>query len=123
MCELYYMCQRSISYEKLTEGVNESMLETFRLDTFEIGDKFKVLYEEDQYIEIVLVRAEVSKYQNPYINRIAFSLIFTGEKHIYMESGTYTMEQEKVGRFEIGISPILPLKGDTQSHYFEAVFS
>lgn len=99
------------------------MLETFRVDTFDIGDKFKVFYGENEYVEIVLVKAEISKYQNPCLNRQAFSLIFTSDKQILIESGTYHMGQDKVGEFDMGISPIIPIGGDVLSHYYEAAFS
>jgi len=99
------------------------MLDTFTLETFSAGDIFKVFYGEGQYVEITLVRASESKYKNPFSGRQPFLLLFKGDKNVRIEAGCYSMEQEKVGVFEMSITPTLPPGGDWEANYYEAAFS
>jgi|GEM_PF-1881504 hypothetical protein len=99
------------------------MLSTFTIDTFSTGDIFKVFYGQGQYVEIILVQVSASKYKSPLSKRDPFLLVFQGNKEIMIEAGCYDMEQEKVGSFEMAITPTMPLKGDWESNYYEAAFS
>lgn len=99
------------------------MLEKFTVNTFNEGDVFKLFYGDGQYVEITLVKSAISKYNNPISERDPFFLAFTSEKEIWIESGCYNMEQEKVGNFDLTITPTMPLKRDGQFNYYEAVFS
>lgn len=99
------------------------MLETFTLTTFCEGDIFKVRIEAEQVLEIQLVQARPGKYQMPAGMREPFSLIFKGSKEIWLPQGSYVMEHEIQGIFELFIVPVLPpLKEDEEWFYYEAFF-
>lgn len=99
------------------------MLENFVIDTFQIGDAFKVFYGEKLYVEIVLAKASLGKYKSPVLKREPFLWVFRSSKEIYIESGTYSMQQEKVGNFEMFITPTMSLNEEGEFNYYEAVFS
>lgn len=99
------------------------MLETFTIDTFSVGDVFKVFYEQNQYVEITLAKAYFGKYKNPLSNRETFLWVFRSNKEIWIEPGCYKMEQEKKGEFDLSITPTMPLVEEGQFNYYEAAFS
>lgn len=99
------------------------MLEKINVETFQPGDVFKVYYSDVQYVEITLVQAVNLKVMNPISERKPFSLTFKGNKEVWINSGTYPMEQERLGAFEMFITPVVPLGNDSNSNYYEAVFS
>ncbi|KAJ50729.1 hypothetical protein BD780_002580 [Clostridium tetanomorphum] len=99
------------------------MLDNFVIDTFQIGDLFKVFYGEGQYVEITLAKATRGKYRNPALKREPFLWVFKSSKEIWIESGTYKMQQEKVGNFGMFITPTQPLNEEGKFNYYEAVFS
>jgi hypothetical protein len=99
------------------------MLETIKLETFQTGDIFKVSYGDAQHVEIILAKIVSLQRMNPISGRKPFSLIFRGRKEIWINSGTYPMEQERLGAFEMFITPVVPLGNDSSSNYYEAVFS
>lgn len=99
------------------------MLETFTKETFSVGDNFKVYYEEEKFIEIVLTKIQTGKYKMPSQFREPFSLIFKGSKEGLLSQGICKVVHDKVGTFEICIAPIVPLDGDTEAYYYEAAFS
>ncbi|WPC43961.1 DUF6916 family protein [Clostridium sp. JS66] len=97
------------------------MLENFTIGTFSVGDVFKVFYGEGQHVEITLVQVSASKFKIPNLKREPFFLVFSSNKEIWIETGCYSMEQEKVGNFEMAITPTAPLDG--KFNYYEAAFS
>lgn len=99
------------------------MLEVFTVETFIVGDEFKLFYGEGQHVVITLAQASVSKFKNTILKRDPFFLVFTSDNEIWIDAGCYNMEQERVGNFEMSITPTAPLKVGGQFNYYEAVFS
>jgi hypothetical protein len=98
------------------------MLETFNAETFNVGDNFKVYYEEEKFIELILEKINKKKYKVPSGFREPFSLIFKGPKEAMLSQGNWKMVQDKIGTFEIFIVPVVHPNGSTEA-YYEAVFS
>lgn len=99
------------------------MIETFRRETFSEGDVVKVFYEEDKYVEMVLTKTYEGRHKVAFLEREPFAWIFRTEKNIFIEAGCYKMEQSKVGSFEMMINPVVPLVGQNEYNFYEAVFS
>lgn len=99
------------------------MIGTFNIDTFSEGDVFKVFYGDNQHIEITLVKAELSKYKHESMAREPFSWTFKCDKEILIEAGCHSMEQDKVGKFEMTINPIVTPIGESEHNFYEAIFS
>lgn len=99
------------------------MLETFKIDSFCEGDVFKVFYDEDKSVEMTLAKIYQGQHKTPFLDRSPFAWVFKTENYIFIEPGCYTMSQEKVGQFEMTINPVVPLIGQENYHFYEAVFS
>ncbi|ADK16081.1 DUF6916 family protein [Clostridium ljungdahlii] len=99
------------------------MLGAFTNKTFSVGDIFKVSDDEENFFEIVLVKVSEGKYKMSNAKRDPFTLIFKRKKDIFINQGTYKIEQEKVGIFHIFMTPMLPLDGDQEAYYYQACFS
>lgn len=100
------------------------MIENIQMDTFAIGDVFKLYYDEEQFVELVLERIDKGRFPVPEFCRTPFTLTFKLSKDVYLEPGTHTLAQAKVGRVDININPVLPPNGQMEAfHFYEAVFS
>jgi len=99
------------------------MIDNITSKTFNEGELFNVYYEEDKFIEFKLSKIRIGKYKIPGIDREPFALIFTSSKEIQLNQNTYKMVNNRVGEFFIFIVPIIPLPGEHDQYYYEAVFS
>lgn len=99
------------------------MIQTFTLETFSIGDRFKIYYEEEKFIELTLAKVEKGKYKLPDEFRQPFSMLFRSSKEVELLQGMYNMVHDKVGNFELFIVPVLPNSRGVEGNYYEAVFS
>lgn len=50
-----------------------------------------------------------------------FSLLFTGPREALLQQGVYKFEHQKIGRFEMFITPVIP--PENSRYYYEAVFN
>ncbi|MCX7922338.1 MAG: hypothetical protein N3B21_10080 [Clostridia bacterium] len=99
------------------------MIETFTMQTFAEGDAFKVYYGDEQFVEMVLYKALEGKNKLPSMFRKPFSLIFKAAREVFFNQGVYKIEHEKVGCFEICITPTVSPDGGQEAFYYEACFN
>lgn len=98
------------------------MLETFHIETLKIGDGLKLYYNESDYIELQLIKATKSRYQN-HGGREGFSWLFTAGNQYWIEPGMHKVQHELLGEFDLGLSQVVPPIGETEFSYFEACFN
>jgi Domain of unknown function (DUF6916) len=95
------------------------MLENLKLNSFSdyLGTKFLAYRGDDKGVELELIQAE-DKRSNARQER--FALLFRGPLDMVIEQGTYSMEHDKLGSFDLFIVPI----GVNESgREYEAVFN
>ncbi len=88
-------------------------------DTFQplIGNKFKIIFEENEILELELIR--VDDKSNDAIE--SFSLIFYGPPNFILHQSIYRFYHELIGDFELFIVPVQSSTA-TAIHY-QAIFN
>lgn len=98
------------------------MLETFSIDTFQprVGEIFHFVAGD---VRLPTKLTEVHRWSDASANgrpRQPFSLIFHTVPDAIVPQGTYVVEHEEMGRFELFLGPIGP---DERGMRYEAVFT
>ena len=84
-----------------------------------INTKFRLPLDASNYLELELIEVNANeRLREEGIDN--FSIIFRGPRVQYLPQGTYRMEHERAGQFEIFI---VPIRGDDAGYYYEAVFN
>jgi hypothetical protein len=91
------------------------MLETFTVATFSphVGDKFRVFYNPTSALELTLASAEElgtasAREWSRASGRAPFNLTFAGPREAFLPQGTYRIEHDDLGSFELFIVPLGP---------------
>jgi hypothetical protein len=106
------------------------MPEDLRLGDFSphLNTTFRALYAPEQSLELVLIEAtdpDAHKEVKPR-RQERFTLLFRGgEKGALLRDGIYKFRHERMGEFDLYISPvhIPPVEPDEAGVYYEAVFN
>jgi hypothetical protein len=85
-----------------------------------LGEKFRVVAEEVEGLELELIEASPIKTQQPGATRPPFSLVFRGPAEPVMNQQIVPLEHDTMGRLDIFLVPIGP---DEQGMQYEAIFS
>lgn len=103
------------------------MIETFTHATFagHIGEPFRVRLDDSDALELRLVEATVigsasARRWAEGGGREPFTLVFRGRKDVVLPQGTYQMEHDEIGAFDVFLVPIGP---DAEGMRYEAVFT
>lgn len=99
------------------------MLDTFHVETLKVNESLKIFFSENDYVELKLVQANKSNFENASDFREGFSWIFTTPIGVSLEAGTYKVYHETLGEFELGLTPIVPPIGEVEFAYYEACFN
>src|SRR2546427_1895642 len=85
-----------------------------------LGTKFRVKLETQQIdLELVEIEGYVSK-PNEQTGLERFSVFFSGPSEVSLPQGTYHLEHERMGEFEIFI---VPIARNEKGFRYEAVFN
>jgi hypothetical protein len=100
------------------------MSEDLRLEDFSphLNTAFRAFYEPEQALELILIEAtdpDEHKEVKPK-RQERFSLLFRGEKGRLLRDGIYKFRHERMGEFDLYISPV---DHDEAGVYYEAVFN
>jgi hypothetical protein len=90
---------------------------------------FRVYADADKTVELLLAKAMVSrdtqvkrgKGRGGDAGNEKFSLLFTGPREGLLQQRIYKFEHERIGRFEMFITPVVPK--ENSRYYYEAVFN
>jgi hypothetical protein len=95
------------------------MIENLHRDIFseQLNTKFRIHLADDKSLELELVEAKDSG-SNPRQER--FSILFRGPANIYIQQGTYRIEHDKIGAFDL---MIVPIAADKEGISYEAIFN
>jgi hypothetical protein len=99
----------------------EGVLESFTSDTFagRVGETFRVTTPDGRSFDTTLVEAEVCGPARSRF-RVPFSLLFRGPLDVLVPQGTYRIEHDELGHFELFIVPVGP---DDEGMCYEAIFA
>ena len=98
------------------------MLETFTRSTFEplLGDTFRVHLGGPGAIEVVLTDASELSMASARPDRTPFSIVFRGPAGGILPQGTYRMDHQGLGAFDLFL---VPIGADGEAVRYEAVFT
>jgi hypothetical protein len=90
---------------------------------------FRVYADADRTVDLKLTKAALAKETSAKAGKRRpgdagnekFSLLFTGPRDALLQQRIYKFEHEKIGRFEMFITPVVPQ--DNNRYYYEAVFN
>ena len=94
------------------------MIETFTEGTFldHLNTKFRVFGEAADPLDIELLT--VTSLSSP--RQVQFAILFQGPGNLLLPQGTYTLEHEALGRFELFL---VPVGKNSDGFQYEAVFN
>ena len=81
------------------------------------GSKFQVQVDENNSVELELT--EVSELK-VFPRQEEFAILFRGPSDAFLDQGARLFTHDQMGQFELFI---VPVKGDEQGFYYEAVFN
>jgi hypothetical protein len=87
-----------------------------------LGETFRAVVEPENQLELELVEVEVlgsAPPQDPP-RRESFSIVFRGPKDNALAQGTFRMEHDEIGGFDIFL---VPIGEDQDGRQYEAIFN
>lgn len=97
------------------------MLESFTVETFgdRVGERFRMRVDDATEVEVELT--EVSRLREGAEGRRAsFSIVLRGPAEPVLPQGTYRLEHDELGEFDLFLVPVGP---DDEGMRYEAVFT
>ena len=83
----------------------------------QLNTKLRLSAGAEKFIEVELIEV-VDGFEVP--GQDSFSAVFRGPLEAFFPQGTYLLEHERLGRFELFL---VPIRRDTEGFAYEAVFN
>jgi hypothetical protein len=95
------------------------MLETLNAETFSthLNTTFRIRLTESECLDLELIEIDSAR-ERP--RQEQFSIVFRGAKEKAVAQGTYPMDHERLGSFDLFL---VPVSWDDQFVYYQAVFN